>query len=169
MKQMHFSIDEWQAFTLKTIDPEILSEMEIHLQLCDSCQEFYLDLIEQNDLDAAQAVIPLNFTDSVINKVYKQSSTAIVVKLPTKKPRPSRKSIFAYYVTAAVLTLFLMSGGVFDAMVDQSMHLSQVCMLQSQNIEAQVGKDWSTPIFKDSSQWRNNLTIEKERNVKDAK
>lgn len=70
----------------------------------------------------------------------KQSSAAIIVKFPTKKPKLNRKNVFAYYVTAAVLTLALMSGGVFDTMADQSrMRFSQICMVQSQKIEAQAG------------------------------
>jgi hypothetical protein len=62
-----------------------------------------------------------------------------------------------------------MSGGVFDSMVDQSMRISQVCMLQSKNIETKVSKDWSSQLFKDGSQWMHRFSIEKERNVKDAK
>lgn len=169
MKQTHFSTDEWQAFKRKTIEPEILDEMEVHLQFCESCQEFYLDLLEQSDLDLAQAAIPQNFTDSLLNRLDMQPSAAIIAKFPARKTRYNRKNIFAYYVSAAVLTLALMSGGVFDSMVDQSMRLSQICMLQSQNIEVQVSRDWSSQLFKESSQWMHKLTIERERNVKDAK
>lgn len=168
MKQTHFSTDEWQAFKRKTIEPEISSEMEVHLQFCENCQEFYLGLIEQSDLDLAQTVISLNFTDSLLNKLEKQPSAAIIVKFPMNKPRLNRKNVFAYYVTAAVLTLALMSGGVFDSMVDQSMRFSQICMLQSQNIEAQVSRDWRSQLIKDGSQLMHKLSIERERNVKDA-
>ena len=169
MKQTHFSTDEWQAFKQKTIEPDIYNEMEVHLQFCKSCQEFYLDLIEQSDLDLAKAVIPPDFTDSLLNRLDMQPIAPVIINFPTTKPRLNRKSIFAYYVTVAVLTLALMRGGVFDAMVDQSMRISQVCMLQSQNIESKVSKDWSSQLFKDGSQWMHNLSIEKERNVKDAK
>jgi len=169
LKQTHYSKDEWQAFKRKTIESEVFDEMEVHLQFCESCQEFYLGLIEQSDLDLVQAIIPQNFTDALLNRMEKRPAATIVVKLPTNKPKPNRKSVFAYYVTAAVFTLALMSGGVFDSMVDQSMRLSQICMLQSQNIEVQVSRDWSSQLFKESPQWMHKLTIERERNVKDAK
>ena len=169
MREMHFSTDEWQAFKRKTIEPEICVEMEVHLQFCESCQEFYLGLIEPSDLVLAQAAIPLNFTDALLNRMEKQSSAAIIVNFPTKKPKLNRKNVFAYYVTAAVLTLALMSGGVFDTMADHSMRFSQICMVQSQKIEAQVSRDWYSQLFKDGSQWMNKLPIERERNVKDAK
>ena len=169
MKQTHFSIDEWQAFKRKTIELEIFNEMEVHLQFCENCQEFYLNLIEQSDLELAKAEIPHDFTDSLLKKLDMQPSAPVIINFPTKKPGLNRKNIFAYYVTAAVLTLALMSGGVFDRMVDQSMRISQVCMQQSQNIETKVSKDWSSQLFKDGSQWMHNRSIEKERNVKDAK
>ena len=169
MKQTHFSTDEWLTFKRKNIDAAIYAEMEIHLQFCESCQEFYLGLIEQSDLELAQTAIPLDFTDALLNRVNKQPSAPIIIKFPTKKVRLNRKNIFAYYVSAAVLTLALMSGGVFDSMVDQSMRFSQICMLQSQNIEAKVSRDWSSQLFKDGSQWMEKLSNGKERNVKDAK
>lgn len=168
MNQKHFSNDEWQAFKQKTIEPEICVEMEAHLQFCESCQEFYLSLIEQSDLELAQSAIPLDFTDSLLKQIEKQPNNSIIIKFPAKQSRLNRKNIFAYYVSAAVLTMALMSGGVFDSMVDQSMRFSQICMLQSQNIESRVSRDWSQQIFKDGSRWMHKLSIERERNVKDA-
>lgn len=166
MKQMHFSTDEWQDFKQKTIEPDISVEMEVHLQFCQSCQEYYLGLFDQPDLDIALKAIPLSFTDSLLNKLAKPSS--IKIKQPAKRAGLNRRNIFAYYVTAAGLTLALMGGGVFDSMVNHSMRFSKICMVQSQNIEAQVSKDWSTQLIKDSS-WINKLSFERERNVKDAK
>jgi len=169
LKQEHFSSDEWQVFKQKTIEPEICAEMEVHLQFCESCQELYLNLIEQTDLELAQKAIPPDFTDSLLKKVAKQPTETIILKFPTKKSQPDRKNIFAYYVSAAILTLALMSGGVFDSMVDQSMRFTRICMLQTQNIEAKVSKDWSTELFYDGSQWMQKLSNGRERNVKDAK
>lgn len=168
MKQTHFSSDEWQAFKQKTIEPEIAVEMEAHLQFCENCQEYYLGMIEQSEIDSAFQAIPLDFTDSLLEKLDKQSADSIIKSIPHKR-KLTRRNIFAYYVTAAGLTLFLMNGGIFDSMVDQSMRFTQVCMLQSQKLENQVGKDWSSQLLENSAQLMHKLSVERERNVKDAK
>jgi len=167
LKQMHFTYDEWQAFKENSLTPEKSAAMEIHLQDCETCQELYLSLIEPYDLDLVQTAIPLDFTETLMSKLDKQ--TATIIKIPAPKPILKRKSIFAYYVTAAAVTLALMNGGVFDSMVDQSMHFSKACMIQSQNIETQVSRDWRSQLLKDNSAWMDKFSFAKERNVKNAK
>jgi hypothetical protein len=62
-----------------------------------------------------------------------------------------------------------MSGGVFDSMVEKSMHFSQLCVVNSQRIETSVNKDWDRQLMEDSSKMMRDFSIKKGRNVKDAK
>lgn len=167
MRHLHYGADEWLAYKSRTISTDKAAEMETHLYICESCQEIYLDLIDQPDLDQAQQFIPPNFTEKLIGSLNIRSSEDMI-KFPLKKPALNRKCIFVYYVTAAVITLALMSGGVFDSMVDQSMRFSHLCMLQSQSIEAKVSMDLRWQLFEDDSQWSHSR-FNQERNVKDAK
>ncbi len=168
MKPLHYGTDEWLAYKLKTSTEEKMAAMESHLEFCASCQEIYLDLIDQPDLDMVQQFIPPDFTKSLMNSLDIQLSNSNIVKFPARKQALNRKGIFAYYVTAAVITLVLMSGGIFDSMVDQSMRFTHICMVQSHNVEAKVNKDWNWQLVKHDSLWMNNR-LDQERNVKDAK
>jgi len=169
LKQMHFSPDEWQDYKRNTIEPELTAEIEAHLALCENCREYFLNLIDETDFEKTQDKIPLDFTDTLINKINQRTPTVIPDKIKPTKRKLNRRDIFAYYVTAAVITLALMSGGVFDSMVAKSMHLSQVCMLKSQRIESTVNKDWDRQLMENSTKMIRNFSINKERNVKDAK
>ncbi len=169
MKQMHFSPDEWQDYKMNNIEPELAAEIEAHLALCEDCQEYFLKLIDDTDLETAQDKIPLDFTDTLMTKIYQRSPAMIPVKIKPTKRKLNRRDIFAYYVTAAAITLALMSGGVFDSMVAKSMYLSQVCILKSQKIESTVDKDWDRQLMENSAKMMRNFSINKERNVKDAK
>lgn len=169
MKQMHFSPDEWQAFKVKDTEPELTVEMEAHLQLCEDCQDYYLGLIAESDLEAAMNMIPFDFTDTLLDKINPPAPASAPVKIRPGERKIDRRSLLAYYVTAAGLTLALMGGGVFDSMVDKSMRVSEVCMLQSQRIESKVSQDWSTRLLETGSRMIKEISIERERNVKDAK
>lgn len=169
MKQMHFSPDEWQAFKKKTLEPELTAELEAHLQNCEDCQEYYLGLINEADLDDAAEMIPVDFTDSLLKKIGPSAPASVSVKIRPGKRKLDRRSLLAYYVTAAGLTLVLMGGGVFDSMVVKSMRVSELCMLQSQNIESKVSRDWTTQLMENGSRMMKEISIERERNVKNAK
>lgn len=169
MKPMHFSTDEWQAFKIKKTEPELTAEMEAHLQLCEDCQDYYLGLIEEADLKAATNMIPFDFTDTLLEKINPPAPASVPVIIRPGKRKIDRRSLLAYYVTAAGLTLVLMGGGVFDSMVDKSMRFSEVCMLQTQSIESKVSQDWSTRLLENGSRMMKEISIDRERNVKDAK
>lgn len=169
MKQMHFSPDEWQDYKSKTIEPELVVEMEAHLELCENCREYFLKLIDETEIKTAHDKISVDFTDTLIKKINQPAPAVIPVKIKPDRRKLNRRDLFAYYVTAAVITLALMSGGVFDSMVEKSMYLSQICMLKSQHIESTANKDWDRQLMEDSSRMIRNFSINKERNVKDAK
>ena len=166
---MHFSPDEWQDYKRKTIEPELVAEIEAHLALCEDCREYFLRLIDETDIKVAQDKIPLDFTDALINRINQPAPAVIPIKIKPGKRKLNRRDIFAYYVTAAAITLALMSGGVFDSMVEKSMYLSQICVIKSQHIESTANKDWDRQLMENSSRVIRNFSIKIERNMKDAK
>lgn len=80
-------------------------ELENHLFSCDQCLEVYLELVEAQSVELPK-IENEHFTDEV------------VAGLPVKKEKP-RKSILQspifHYGVAAVVTLTLMSTGVFQS------------------------------------------------------
>ncbi|MDR4888160.1 hypothetical protein RGU12_11420 [Fredinandcohnia sp. QZ13] len=102
----HFSKEEWLLYIKDQLEEPKREELENHLFSCDQCLEIYMELIE----DQAEEIPNLEndrFTDEV------------VTKLPVRKGKQKesflRSPIFHYGI-AAVVTLTLMSTGVFQSM-----------------------------------------------------
>lgn len=169
MKQMHFSPDEWQAYKSKSLEPKVAAELEAHLRHCEDCQEYYLRLFDEEDLKAVINMVPLDFTDTLLDKIQPPPLAPVKPQTPPGRKKLDRRSLMAYYVTSAGLTLALMGGGVFDFMVDQSMQISQKCMLQTQNIESKVSRGWNVPLLENGPRLMEEILIEKERNEQHAK
>lgn len=167
MKTLHYGTDQWQNFKSRTSETPETYAMEAHLLECDSCREIYLNLFLQEELNQALNIIPPDFTDSLIAKI--ELPPPVKARPLYSRPVVNRKGIFAYYVTAAAVTLVLMSGGVFDSMANQSVRFSHVWAMQSRNFESRVSRDWSSKLLKDGTIWMQNQSFSKERKVKNAK
>lgn len=102
----HYRDEEWFMYVKGELAESRREELEDHLYSCDQCLEIYMNLVE------AQAdELPDIENDHFTNEV--------VMKLPLKKER-QKKSILQspifHYGIAAVVTLTLMSTGVFQSM-----------------------------------------------------
>ncbi|MEH7223350.1 hypothetical protein V7112_05985 [Bacillus sp. JJ1566] len=102
----HFSNDEWLLYIKDKLEEAKREELENHLFSCNQCLEIYMELVESQ----AQELPDLendSFTDEV------------VTKLPVKKEKQGKtflQSPIFHYGIAAVVTLSLMSTGVFQSM-----------------------------------------------------
>ncbi|MEN6389436.1 MAG: hypothetical protein ABFD04_03420 [Syntrophomonas sp.] len=105
----HYSAEEWSAFYRKEESLELLA-MEDHLLECDKCLELFLLALEQADLKSIEQRIPDDFTP----KTKQRLQGPVVLELPRKDFKP--RWLAANYVAAAILTLMLMGGGVFQTL-----------------------------------------------------
>lgn len=106
----HYSAEEWRAFYRKEESMDLLA-MEDHLLKCDECLDLFLLAVEQADLNAVERRIPADFSRKVSNMLLEP----VIPELPRKDFRP--RWLAANYVAAALLTVMLMGGGVFQALI----------------------------------------------------
>jgi hypothetical protein len=105
----HYSAEEWSAFYRKEENLDLLA-MEDHLLECDQCLELFLLAVEQGDLKSIEQRIPADFN----RKTSQMLQGPVVLELPRKDFRP--RWLAANYVAAAILTVMLMGGGVFQTL-----------------------------------------------------
>lgn len=105
----HYSAEEWSAFYRKEESLSLLA-MEDHLLECDECLELFLQAVEQADLKSIEQRIPAGFNQ----RTGQMLQGPVVLELPRKDFRP--RWMAANYVAAAILTVMLMGGGVFQTL-----------------------------------------------------
>jgi len=102
----HYRDEEWLMYVKGELAESRREELEDHLYSCDQCLEIYMNLVE-----AQAEELP-----DIENDYF---TYEVVMKLPVKKQR-QKKSILQspifHYGVAAVVTLTLMSTGVFQSM-----------------------------------------------------
>jgi anti-sigma factor RsiW len=102
----HYRDEEWFMYMKGELVESRQEELEDHLYSCDQCLEIYMKLVE-DQVEELPEIDNEHFTDEV------------VMKLPLKKEK-QKKSILQspifHYGVAAVVTLTLMSTGVFQSM-----------------------------------------------------
>ncbi len=103
----HYSKAEWMWFINSDSHTLLHQDMQVHMLSCDDCMELYSDLIEGIDIE--DSVLSKDFTDRVMEMVHKDKVEAAKLKHKQK-----RFNTMVYYISAASITLFLMSAGSFQ-------------------------------------------------------
>lgn len=111
----HYDELEWLFYKERVISEEKYNEMEDHLYECDECMNIFLSLIDNEEINSAEKIVPENFTDSVMDNIKNFKNKSI-----TKVERNDMifKNIFGYYVAVAVVAIILTWGGFFSSLVD---------------------------------------------------
>jgi len=137
------------------MDDQFALDMEDHLLQCPICLEIFLELISQEDLLQAEQCLSSDFTRETMHLV---NDTRRTMSHPIRSHhKGSRKKLFGYYVAAAVLTLTLTSGGVFESLIDQSTNVTALCTRNS--LEISEGFHMKIPqTIQQSEQWLQSLT-----------
>ncbi|MEQ8174953.1 MAG: hypothetical protein ABRQ26_07755 [Syntrophomonadaceae bacterium] len=124
----HYSAEEWSAFYRKEASLDLLA-MEDHLLECDKCLELFLLALEQADLKSIEQRIPADFTQTTGQRLR----SPVVLELPRKDFKP--RWLAANYVAAAILTVMLMGGGVFQTL---ALKASEVPVRHSPNYSQKI-------------------------------
>lgn len=160
---MHYNQEQWQAFYDKELDTEQLDLMESHLEACESCLELFLNCISLMEPDAVAGQINADFAQRTRDFI-KQSSG-----LERKRPsaRGKRRRMLINYVAAAVVTIVLMGGGVFQSAVDQTAQIPRESDKRAaHNEEKSLLFTWPSRLESSTDQWIKNLSFPKLKEVK---
>lgn len=124
----HYSAEEWSAFYQKDESLDLLV-MEDHLLECDQCLELFLLAVEQTDLKSIEQRIPADFN----RKTSQRLLEPVVWEHPSRDYKP--RWLAANYVAAAILTVMLMGGGVFQTL---ALKASEVPVRHSLNYSQKI-------------------------------
>lgn len=104
----HYTPQDWLNFKQDHLSEASRQEMEEHLQACTRCMDLFLDLVTEDDMKEAAQLVPPDFSRNTMRFIKAQASATI------PSSRNKRRKLLAYYTAAAVITLMLVSGGVFQ-------------------------------------------------------
>jgi predicted anti-sigma-YlaC factor YlaD len=118
------SARDWQAYIDNRLTREQVISYEEHLYSCEVCLQIYMNILdavaEEGSREAGSAV-----TDLIMAAIAEKERIAAK---PSKKGKPkksipwSRRPLFQYAV-AAIITLVLMSAGVFQGLSMRINHI----------------------------------------------
>lgn len=108
----HYTPEQWSDFKQHNLTETVCREMEQHLQVCDQCMDLWLELITDTEMAQAAQIIPDNFSQNTLKLAQAQPPLSLSAN------RSKRRKLMAYYTAAAAITLMLVSGGVFQSIVD---------------------------------------------------
>lgn len=135
----HYSAEEWSAFYRKEESLDFLV-MEDHLLECDQCLKLFLLAVEQADLGSIEQRIPADFNRKTSQRLFEP----VVREHPSRDYKP--RWLAANYIAAAILTVMLMGGGVF-----------QTLALKASEVPVKHSLDYSQKINAFLSRWPGQL------------
>jgi hypothetical protein len=148
----HYTEQEWASFKKHLLSEEMCQEMEQHLQVCDSCMNLWLGLITEAEIDDAAAVISDDFGLNTMKLTQVMTKNASAPSSPKSKKR----RLLAYYTAAAAVTLILVSGGVFQNMVN-GLASEQPRHISAMEGPAQLLYSWPQQLSKSSNEYWDRL------------
>ena len=102
----HYSSADWSRYCRGALDRNRRRRMERHLLRCDRCLNSYLKLVGEREAEAAALLLPPDFEQNLWRSIRRKQAQSGRIK---------RKRLLLNYAAAAVITLALTAGGVFDA------------------------------------------------------
>ena len=149
----HYDYVEWVLYKNELLDDEIYNEMEEHLFLCDSCMEIFLQLIDEEEMEKVENLVPIDFTNKVMNNIKDISP----IKRRIKKKVSN--DFFIYYAAVASVAIILTAGGLFDKMVDTVPYIATNISSGENKIKGDMIYNFSEKITSKTSSFINNFGI----------
>lgn len=169
----HYERQKWILYKKNLLSDEEKIEMEEHLYDCDDCMDVFLNLIDSEELEIAETLLPTNFTESIMDKIdslipITKSSNKVKTETLDKRPRKKKmiENIAMYYVAVASVVLILTAGGVFTKMTQFPIANISV---DSERTNEGLGKmySFSEKITNGTNSFINNLGKGIDKNDKD--
>jgi hypothetical protein len=150
---MHYTKEQWKTFMDHKTETSLHNEMHKHMDTCDECLSMYLDFIEKEQ--SIEALIPAEFTNKTMNFIKAETT-----KLNTKRQKQKRINLIIYYASAASITLFLCSTGVFKDIASIMNHSKTLTANTSFNQSLFIS-GWTDKLTDETSKIINSLEKKK--------
>ncbi|MDF2672821.1 MAG: hypothetical protein K0R09_1086 [Clostridiales bacterium] len=152
----HYSSIEWLNLLSGVVNEEVECELHEHLLECEECLNIYVSLIENAEETHLNSPLSLDFTDRVMNTIHEENR-----KLQAIKKRKTFNNLIICYVSAACITLFFMSSGIFDFLskkIPESSTKFSTTHLGSSNL---LSNGWTDRLVDKTSSFVNGFTKNK--------
>jgi hypothetical protein len=136
--KLHYSLIEWKAYRDNLVNNDKIEKMQNHLLECDECMENYLLSMDYLEEGTLQPLVPKNFTEEVMEVIHEENKKILMLRRKSAKSK-----LIAYYVSAACVTLFLLSSGVFASMFNSFSKLSIQISTVSSKAESIFTSGWT--------------------------
>ncbi len=111
----HFSRDEFSAYKKGLTGAAESLILEDHLLECDDCLAVFLEMVDEVEIAEAAMFVPADFSTGLAAAVKHFPATTSVTA-PSISHRRKRANLLTAYASAAAVTLFLASNGVFSSL-----------------------------------------------------
>ena len=144
----HFSQREWKDYRESRLTEDEITLMEDHLLECEQCLEIFLASIDDEETAISAGQLSPDFADTVIAKTKTVQRPNFI--LP-RRARRSVSNLFMYYVAASMVTLMLMSVGVFQNMMDIVPEFNAAA--GHRKSQYSVNLDWPDKVTNSAHRW----------------
>ncbi|GKU84495.1 anti-sigma factor [Niallia sp. NCCP-28] len=115
----HYTYDQWLKYVNDELDEDTRILLENHLYSCDECLDLYVGAVAEQETVLPAISNETNFTDQIMMKIASADEEEKEGK-QQKKKRSIYQSSFFHYTLAAAATIFLMSTGVFQTIIQHT-------------------------------------------------
>lgn len=149
----HYDYVEWKLFKENLLQDEIYQEMEEHLLHCDECMDIFLSLISEKEIEAAEAIVPEDFTERVMKNIGNLR--------PIRKNHKGKKKFyddfFIYYIAVASVAIILTAGGVFGKLVDSIPQIATSINMEESRLKTNAVYDFTKKITRETNKFVKNF------------
>lgn len=160
----HINNAEWSQYQAGLLPEPQAGALELHVRDCGQCQEKILALMEE-EIPKDNMRIPDDFTHCVMVRLGQIQQQKAEVR---KQDWHKRKGLLFYYTAAAAITLFLMAGGAFQALVDSGSRAIAITNKETVSVR-QFNLDWSDKVVYQAASWIQSFETQGIRRVNNEK
>jgi hypothetical protein len=176
----HFKQEEIRQYKEGLAEEKLRQQIETHLGCCEVCQEIFLTLVLPEEVRQAAELLSPNFTETMLttlsdNNNNNNNNNIIGIRKSGEKAGRAQtiftekmQNLFIYYVGAAVITLFFVSNGLFQRIIDVTPQMALVETERTERVER--GEDsfsLSQKAVDKAALWIKNFEAQEVRRIND--
>jgi len=121
----HYTYDQWLKYVNDELDEDMRILLEDHLYGCDECLDLYVGAVAEQETVLPAISNEATFTDQIMMKIANVEEKE-KEGIQKKKKRAFYHSALFHYTLAAAATVFLMSTGVFQTVIQHTQTIQRV-------------------------------------------
>lgn len=111
----HIQYEDWLCYIANELDESTRATYEAHLYSCDHCLKRYMRAVEAYEHLLPDISAESRLRDKIMNDIAKENRDH---QSPKPKQRPFYKQVLFHYAIAVMMTLVLMSAGLFSQLTE---------------------------------------------------